>query len=201
MPGPRKPAAPQVGEVLAVAEDAVGTPSASGLVGRHAAMQLVEGALADDADDRDVWRRAEPFVQIEVGEPATRHREALVEPAYLLELCARDEHAVALPHAVEPVTSADEVADLEEPVAGSGPADATEQPVLVRLVVTVAHGVGLLARPDVPLLSRHDGGGVGLQSLEPEVQHARRQNVRAVDHQHEVLAAAFLDADVEGVRG
>ena len=104
---------------------------------------------------------AEPLVELEVGVAAARHREALVEAADLLEQRAGHEDAVALPQAVEPVAVADEVADLEQPVAVARPLDLLEQLVLVRLVVAVVHRVALLAGPDVPLLRRDDRRRVG----------------------------------------
>ena len=93
-----------------------------GQVGGRAAVDLVERALAEDRDEGDVGRRAQALVELEVGVAAARHREALVEAADLLEQLARHEEAVALPHAVEPVAVADEVADVEQPVAVGRPA-------------------------------------------------------------------------------
>ena len=102
--------------------------------------------------------RTEPLVELEVRVAAARHREALVERAVLLEQVAGHEDAVALPQPVEPVAVADEVADVEEPVAVGRPVDVAEQVVLERLVVAGEHRVGLLAGTDVPLL-RHDDRG------------------------------------------
>ena len=142
-------------------------------------------------------RRTEPLVQLEVRVAAARHREAVVEPADLLEERAGHEQAVALEDAVEPVALADEVADLEEAVAVERPLDAPEQRVLVGGVVPGDHGFGLLPGTDVPLLRRDDRRLVASQADHAELQHARREHVRAVDHEREGLAAAELDAAVQ----
>ena len=65
---------------------------------------------------------------------------------------ARHEDAVALPLTVEPVAAADEVPDVEEPVAVDGPFDLLEEAVLVVLVVALRDGLVLLAGAHVPLL-------------------------------------------------
>ena len=65
----------------------------------------------------DVGRRAQPLVELEVGEAAAGHEKLSSNPPTCSSSAPGDEHAVALPHPVEPVAVADEVADLEEPVA------------------------------------------------------------------------------------
>ena len=201
LPGPLKARPLQIGVVLAVAEDARPALGGVGLVGGGAAVNLVEGALADDRRDPNAGRRTEALVELEVGVAAAGDREPLVEAPDLLEQLAADEHAVALPEAVEPIAVADEVTDLEEPVAGVGPGDPFEQPVFVGLVVPVDHRVALLARPDVPLLCGDDGRCIGGEAGEAEVHDAGGHDVRAVDHQRVVATATGADAAVERRHG
>ena len=113
--------------VLAVTEHARAALGRVGLVGGRAAVQLMEGALAEDRGDGDVGRRAQALVQLEVRVAAARHRERLVEAADLLQERPRHEEAVRLPEPVEPVAVADEMADLEEPVPVVRPVDRVEQ--------------------------------------------------------------------------
>ena len=183
--------------VLAVAEDPGPALGRVGLVRRGPAVELVERALAEDRADGDVGRRAQPFVQFEVRIAAARDREALVEAADLFEQRTGNEHAVALPHAVEPIAITDEVTDLEQAITGAGPLDGVEQPVLVFPVVAVVHRVALLSGADVPLLRDDDRRRVGLQSRHAEVEHTRRQHVCPVDHQREGAAPTGPDPVVE----
>ena len=113
------------------------------------------------------------------------------------QLRAGDEHAVALPDAVEPVAVTDEVPDLEEPVPGVRPSDLGQEAVLVVLVVAVAIAIALLTGSEVPLLGGDDGRRVGGQPSHPEVEHARREDVCAVDHQRERSTAPRSDPAVE----
>ena len=130
--GPAEGPAPQLLEVLGVAVHPGPALLGLGLVGRRAAVDLMERALAQDRAHGDVGRRSQPLVQLQVGVATPGHGEPLLEPPDLLELGPGHEHAVALPDPVEPVTVADEVADLEQPVAVGGPLDALEEayPVL-----------------------------------------------------------------------
>src|SRR5207302_6539641 len=98
---------------------------------------------------------------LEVRVAAARLREPFVEGTVLCEQAARNEDAVALPQAVEPIAVANEVADLEQAVAVLWPLDVREEVVLVRAVVAGEHRVGLLARTDVPLLRHRDRRSVG----------------------------------------
>ena len=194
-----EPAAAQIGEVVGVTDDRRAAVFGVGAVRGRAAVHLVERAFAEDRHDVHVGRRAEPFVEVEVRVAAARHVEALVERAVLLEQLAGHEDAVALPQPVEPVAVADEVPDVEEPVAVDRPFDLAEQLVFVALVVAAQHRVGLLAGPDVPLLGDDDRGLVGGEAGHAVAQHARCEHVRAVDHEHDRAAGRDLDAAVERV--
>ena len=110
-------------------------------------------------------------------------REALVHRPHLIEQRARDEHAVALPIAVDPVPVADEVTDLEQTVSVGWPPDFGQEPVLVFAVVAARDHPGLLARPQIPLFHGHDRGGVGREPEHPQPKDARGEQVGAVDHQ------------------
>src|SRR5204863_1817984 len=104
-------------------------------VGGGAAMDLMEGALAEDRDHPDLGRVRHPLEEVEVDEPSARCVEALIHSARLLEQLPRDEDAVALPLVVEPVAAPDEVADVEELVAVGRPRDLVEEPILVLLAI------------------------------------------------------------------
>ena len=65
-----------------------------------------------------------------------------------------------------------------------------EEPVLVGTVVAGLEVLALLAGTDVPLLGGDDRRLERAQSGESEAEHARGQDVRTVDHQREVAAAA-----------
>ena len=190
-------AAAEIGVVLAVAEDPRPPLPRIGLVGGRAPVGLVERSFADDRAHGDVGRRAEPLVQLEVRVSASRHEKRSSKPPTCSSWRSGDEQAVALPHAVEPVAVADEVADLEQAVAVARPLDPVEEAILEGPVVAVVDGVALLARSDVPLLRGDDRWGVGGQPLEAEPQDARREHVGAVDHEGEGPAAADLDPAVE----
>ena len=71
----------------------------------------------------------------------------MVHRADLIEQGGRHEDAVALPHPVEPVAPADEVTDVEQPVAVGRPFDLLEEPVLVALLIALQHSLVLLAEP------------------------------------------------------
>jgi hypothetical protein len=79
------------------------------------------------------------------------------------------------------------VADLEQAVPVTRPADLPEQAVLERLVVAGAHLVALLPRPHVPLLRHHDRRRVRGEPEHAVVEHARREDVGAVDHERQRL--------------
>ncbi len=201
LPGPLNGRPRSFGVLLAVPEHARPPLARIDLVRRCAAVHLMERALAHDRAHGDVRRRAEALVQLEIRVAAAGDGEALVEPADLGEQRPRDEHAVALPHAVEPVAVADEMTDLEEAVTGVRPADRFEQAILVLLVVAVAHDVALLAWADIPLLGRDDRGRVRVQAHDAEVQYAWGQHVGAVDHERERAPAALEDPRLSAVTG
>ncbi len=161
----------------------------------------MERALAEHRHEVDARRRRHALEEVEVREAAARRVEVVVDRADLVEQRVRHEDAVALPLAVEPVAVADEVPDVEQPVAVDRPFDLLEEPVLVTLVVALRNGLVLLAGAHVPLLDADHGRGVARQAEHAEVQHPRRQDVGAVDHHGDGPPARDLEAAVEGVRG
>ena len=180
---PDKSAATQLLEVFAIARDEVPALRRVGHVRGGTAVDLVEGALAEDARNLHPGCVPESLEEIEIGVAATRHREAVVESADLFEQRSGDEQAVALDDAVEPIALSDEVRYLEEAVAIDGPVDPVEEAILHDLVVTGVERISLLTGADIPLLRRDDCRCVCRNRRHPESQHPGREHVCAVDHE------------------
>ena len=184
-----QPSAAQLAEMHTVRRDEVAAARGVRNVRGRSAVHLVERAFTEDARDVDTGRRTDALPQIQVCVTPTCHREAVVEGTEPIQQLARDEHAVALDDAVEPIAVADEMPDLEQPVSVDRPADAREQVVFGFLVVARMQGVALLARADIPLLRRDDRRRVRLECGHTVLQDAGRQHVRAVDHERDVPPA------------
>ena len=80
--------------------------------------------------------------------------------------------------------------DVEESIPVAGPLDVLEQAVLVVLVVARFLLVALLTGADVPLLRGHDRRRVRREPGHSVPEHARREDMRAVDHERERFACA-----------
>ena len=130
----------------------------------------MERALAEDGHQVDARASRHPLEEVEVGEAAPRGGEVLVHRSDLVEQRVRHEDAVALPLTVEPVAAADEVADVEEPVAvdrasrsprRAGPRSPRRSPSRRPRAADRAH---------VPLLGADHGGRVGRHASIAEAQ-------------------------------
>ena len=144
---------------------------------------------------------AQALVDLEVGVAAAGDREALVEAAHLLELGPCGRTGSCSPTRRRASRGRPRSARSRRAGSRRRPPDLLEEAVLVGLVVAVVHGVALLARPDVPLLGGHDGGGVGVRAARPKRSTPGVTTCAPSIISANELAPAGADALVQGRHG
>ena len=194
-------AAAQLGEVLAYDWTRWRRSSGLGLVGGRAAVHLVEQPSPRMVTMLHSGRRA-PGARRDRGS-CSRHRawrSASSKPPTCSSSARGTNRQLLSQTPVEPVAVADEVADLEEPVAVLRPARSarTARPRTSGRSPIASRRPAGRGRRTTPGWRRPRARRRPAPAM-PVVQHAGREHVGAVDHQGQRPAPGLVDAPVERV--